>query len=254
MLIVDNQFLPLAERVAALRDPALRERILREHAELMAAVPEGLLRQLSGGFDVMFRLTDPVDYELDPSDSLAAAAARAGVDAAALAYDTLLEEDGRRLLYIPLFNYANHSFDDIAEMIRTPFALFGLSDAGAHCGAICDASMTTSTITVWARDRKHGERLPLEWLVRGYTQRTAAHLGWFDRGVLAPGYLADLNLIDYGRLSFDVPRMAYDLPAGGRRLVQRARGYVGTWVAGARTVDHDEFTGALPGRLLRAGR
>ena len=159
------QLLPLAERVAALRDPALRERILREHAELMAAVPEGLLRQLSGGFDVMFRLTDPVDYELDPSDSLAAAAARAGVDAAALAYDTLLEEDGRRLLYIPLFNYAHHSFDDIAEMISAPFSLFGLSDAGAHCGAICDASMTTSSLTVWARDRKHGERLPLEWQI-----------------------------------------------------------------------------------------
>jgi len=248
------QFLPLAERVAALRDPALKERILREHAELMAAVPDGLLRQLSGGFDVMFRLTDPVDYELDPSDSLAAVAARAGVDVTSLAYDTLLEEDGRRLMYIPLFNYANHSFDDIAEMIRTPFSLFGLSDAGAHCGAICDASMTTSTLTVWARDRKHGERLPIEWLVHGYTQRTAAHLGWFDRGVLAPGYLADLNLIDLDRLACRPPRIVHDLPAGGRRLVQDAAGYRATVKRGLVTFEDGEHTGALPGTLLRGSQ
>jgi hypothetical protein len=248
------QFLPLAERVAALRDPALKERILREHADLMAAVPDGLLRQLSGGFDVMFRLTDPVDYELDPSDSLAAAAARQGVDVASLAYDTLLEEDGRRLMYIPLFNYAHHSFDDIAEMIRAPFSLFGLSDAGAHCGAICDASMTTSTLTVWARDRKHGERLPIEWLVHGYTQRTAAHLGWFDRGVLAPGYLADLNLIDLDRLACRPPRIVHDLPAGGRRLVQDADGYRATVKRGVVTFEDGEHTGALPGTLLRGSQ
>jgi N-acyl-D-aspartate/D-glutamate deacylase len=248
------QFLPLAERVAALRDPALKERILREHADLMAAVPDGLMRQLSGGFDVMFRLTDPVDYELDPSDSLAAAAARQGVDVTSLAYDTLLEEDGRRLMYIPLFNYAHHSFDDIAEMIRAPFSLFGLSDAGAHCGAICDASMTTSTLTVWARDRKHGERLPIEWLVHGYTQRTAAHLGWFDRGVLAPGYLADLNLIDLDRLACRPPRIVHDLPAGGRRLVQDADGYRATVKRGVVTFEDGEHTGALPGTLLRGSQ
>jgi N-acyl-D-aspartate/D-glutamate deacylase len=248
------QFLPLAERVAALRDPALKERILREHADLMAAVPDGLLRQLSGGFDVMFRLTDPVDYELDPSDSLAAAAARQGVDVTSLAYDTLLEEDGRRLMYIPLFNYAHHSFDDIAEMIRAPFSLFGLSDAGAHCGAICDASMTTSTLTVWARDRKHGERLPIEWLVHGYTQRTAAHLGWFDRGVLAPGYLADLNLIDLDRLACRPPRIVHDLPACGRRLVQDADGYRATVKRGVVTFEDGEHTGALPGTLLRGSQ
>ncbi|MFM7060350.1 MAG: N-acyl-D-amino-acid deacylase family protein [Actinomycetes bacterium] len=248
------QFMPLAERVAALRDPALKERILREHAELMAAVPDGLLRQLSGGFDVMFRLTDPVDYELDPSDSLAATAARAGVDVTSLAYDTLLEEEGRRLMYIPLFNYANHSFDDIAEMIRAPYSLFGLSDAGAHCGAICDASMTTSTLTVWARDRKHGERLPLEWLVHGHTQRTAAHLGWLDRGVLAPGYLADLNLIDLDRLACRPPRIVHDLPAGGRRLVQDAAGYRATVKRGLVTFEDGEHTGALPGTLLRGAQ
>jgi N-acyl-D-aspartate/D-glutamate deacylase len=154
-------------------------------------------------------------------------------------------------MYIPLFNYANHSFDDIAEMIRAPYSLFGLSDAGAHCGAICDASMTTSTLTVWARDRKHGERLPLEWLVHGHTQRTAAHLGWFDRGVLAPGYLADLNLIDLDRLACRPPRIVHDLPAGGRRLVQDADGYRATVKRGLVTFEDGEHTGALPGTLLR---
>jgi N-acyl-D-aspartate/D-glutamate deacylase len=246
--------LPLDEKVSALRDPALRARIMIEHSELMAAVPEGLLRQLSGGFDVMFRLSDPVDYELDAGDSLAAEASRRGIEAVDLAYDTLLEDDGKRLIYIPLFNFAHHNFDDIAEMISSPNALFGLSDAGAHCGAICDGSSTTSSLVVWARDRRHGERLPIESLVHGHTQRGAAHMGWMDRGVLAPGYLADINVIDLESLACRPPRIVHDLPAGGRRLVQDAAGYRATIKSGSITFENGEHTGELPGTLLRGAR
>ena len=246
--------LPLAEKVLALRDPTLRARIMIEHAELMEAVPEGLLRQLSGGFDVMFRLSDPVDYELDAGDSLAAEAKRRGIEAVDLAYDTLLEDGGKRLIYIPLFNFAHHNFDDIAEMISSPNALFGLSDAGAHCGAICDASVTTSSLVVWARDRRHGERLPIESLVHGHTQRGAAHMGWMDRGVIAPGYLADINVIDLESLACRPPRIVHDLPAGGRRLVQDASGYRATIKSGSITFENGEHTGELPGTLLRGAR
>ena len=129
----------------------------------------------------------------------------------------------------------------------------GLSDGGAHCGAICDGGMPTFMLTHWTRDRTRGEKLPLEYIVRRQTSQTAELYGITDRGAVVPGMRADLNLIDYERLGFDVPRMAYDLPAGGRRIVQKARGYVGTWVAGVQTVANDEFTGATPGKLLRAG-
>ena len=165
--------LPLAERVVALRDPERRRRILEEHATLIAGLPDGLFKQISGGFDVMFQLSDPVDYELDADWSFGARARAAGADPAAMVYDALLERDGTQLLYLPLFNFAHGNFDDIFEMISTPFSLFGLSDAGAHCGAICDASMTTSSLVVWARDRKRGARLPVEQIVHQQTQRTA---------------------------------------------------------------------------------
>ena len=159
-----------------------------------------------------------------------------------------------QLLYIPLFNFAHGNFDDIFEMISTPFSLFGLSDAGAHCGAICDASMTTSSLVVWARDRKRGTRLPVEQIVHQQTQRTARHVGWLDRGVVAPGYLADLNTIDFDALGCRTPHLVYDLPAGGRRLMQEAVGYRMTIKAGTVTFEDGEATGELPGRVLRGTR
>jgi N-acyl-D-amino-acid deacylase len=246
--------LPLAERVAALRDPQRRRRILEEHATMIAGLPDGLFRQISGGFDVMFPLTDPVDYELDSDWSFGARARAAGADPAAMVYDALLERDGTQLLYLPLFNFAHGTFDDIFEMISTPFSLFGLSDAGAHCGAICDASMTTSSLVVWARDRKRGKRLPVEQVVHQQTQRTAHHVGWLDRGVVAPGYLADLNVIDFDGLGCRPPHLVHDLPAGGRRLMQEAVGYRMTVKAGTVTFEDGESTGALPGRLVRGTR
>jgi N-acyl-D-aspartate/D-glutamate deacylase len=246
--------LPRAERVAALRDPERRRRILAEHATMVAGLPDGLFKQISSGWDVMFPLTDPVDYELDTDWSFGARARGTGASAPELVYDALLERDGTQLLYLPLFNFAHGTFDDIFEMISTPFSLFGLSDAGAHCGAICDASMTTSSLVVWARDRRRGARLPVEAVVHQQTQRTAQHVGWLDRGVLAPGYLGDVNVIDFDALGCRPPHLVHDLPAGGRRLMQEATGYRYTVKAGVVTFEDGEHTGALPGELVRGAR
>ncbi|MEO5723525.1 MAG: amidohydrolase family protein, partial [Ilumatobacteraceae bacterium] len=134
-----------------------------------------------------------------------------------------------------------------------PHTRLGLSDAGAHCGAICDGGVPTFMLTHWVRDRSRGPRLPLEFIIHRQTAQTAALYGMHDRGVIAPGMRADINVIDFEALSFGPPRMAFDLPAAGRRLVQRASGYSATFLAGVQTVADDEFTGALPGRLVRAG-
>lgn len=244
----------LPDRVAALRDPERKRRILAEHAELAATLEPGIIQQIMCGFDVIFRLTDPVDYELDSDWCVAAEARAQGREPADLIYDLLLERDGTQLLYLPLFNFAHGSFDDIHEMITAPNTLFGLSDAGAHCGAICDASMTTSSLAVWSRDRRRGERIPVERIVHGHTQRNAQHMGWMDRGVIAPGYLADLNVIDLDQLACHPPQIIHDLPAGGRRLMQTAAGYRATVKSGTVTFVDGEHTGELPGGLLRGAR
>ena len=246
--------LPLPERVTALSDPERKRRILAEHAEMAAGLSPGLFQQIMCGFDVIFRLTDPVDYELDADWSIAADARRAGADPVSMVYDLLLERGGEQLLYLPLFNFAHGNFDDIHSMITSPNTLFGLSDAGAHCGAICDASMTTSSLTVWARDRRRGDKVPLERIVHGHTQRNALHMGWLDRGVIAPGMVADLNVIDLDRLACHPPAIVHDLPAGGRRLMQTAEGYRATVKSGAVTFEDGEHTGELPGELIRGIR
>ena len=246
--------LPVAERVVALRDPERKRRVLEEHAAMVANLPEGLFRSIVAGWDVMITLTDPVDYEMDSSRSIGAQARATGADPASVVYDALLEREGQQLLYMPLFNFAHGNFDDLYEMITTPFSLFGLSDAGAHCGAICDASMPTSSIALWSRDRKGGATIPVEAIVHQQTQRTAAHVGWLDRGVLAPGYVGDANVIDLDALECRIPHLVHDLPAGGRRLMQEASGYRATVKAGAVTFEDGVHTGELPGRLLRGAR
>ena len=246
--------LPLGERVIALQDPERKRRVLDEHAAMVATLPEGLFRSIVAGWDVMFALTDPVDYEMDTSRSIGAQARASGADPASVVYDALLERDGGQLLYMPLFNFAHGNFDDLHEMITTPFSLFGLSDAGAHCGAICDASMPTSSIALWSRDRKGGATIPVEAIVHQQTQRTAAHVGWLDRGVLAPGYVGDANVIDLDALECRIPHLVHDLPAGGRRLMQEARGYCATVKAGTVTFEDGVHTGELPGRLLRGAQ
>ncbi len=246
--------LPLGERVAALRDPERKRRILTEHAEIAAGLEPGIFAQIMCGFDVLFRLSDPVDYELNADRAIAAEARAVGAEPVDFVYDLLLERDGEQLIYLPLFNFAHGDFADIEAMITSPNTLYGLSDAGAHCGAICDGSMTTSSLTVWARDRRDGPRLPLEQIVHGHTLRNARYLGWADRGVVAPGHLADLNVIDLDALACHAPSIVHDLPAGGRRLMQTAEGYRTTIKSGVVTFVDGEHTGELPGELVRGVR
>jgi N-acyl-D-amino-acid deacylase len=243
----------LAERVLALTEPVRRSRIIAEHRAIVAGLPDaGVAHLVMGGFDLMFRLDDPVDYDICPDDSMAAYAARIDTDVTGLVYDTMLEEDGHRLLYLPLFNFVEGNLGAVREMIGADRSLFGLSDGGAHCGAICDASFTTSYLTLWARDR--ADRFPIEWVVSRITRATARHVGWDDRGTLVPGMLADINVLDFDALGCAPPRIVNDLPAGGRRLLQRAYGYQYTLKGGEPTFVDGVHTGQLPGHLLRGPR
>jgi N-acyl-D-aspartate/D-glutamate deacylase len=236
------------ERLARLRDPEVRRTLIAEHA---ASSPSGFVGILHSGYERMYPLSDPPDYEPTPSDSVAGRAAAAGAAPDELLYDLLLDDDGSRLLYIPLMNYARGDLADVREMLTSPNAMFGLSDAGAHCNSICDGSFPTTAITHWTRDRSRGERLPLEYVVHHQTQRTARHVGWNDRGVVAPGFLADLNVIDHERLTLHPPVLVADLPAGGTRLMQAADGYLATIKRGEVIAEGGELTGARPGRLQR---
>lgn len=243
----------LAEQVAALADPDVRQRLVVEHRASMAGLT-GMAAELFGGFHKLFPLSDPVDYEPDSSRSVAALASARGLDPVELVVELLAERDGHQLLYMPLFNYARGDLSDVREMLLREHAIIGLSDAGAHCGAISDGSFPTTALAHWVRDRSRGERLPLELMVHHLTQRTARHVGWEDRGVLAAGRLADLNIIDLDRLAAHPPHIVHDLPAGGRRLVQSADGYVATFKLGVQTFAEGEHTGELPGGLVRGPR
>lgn len=246
--------LPLAERVVALQNSDLRQQILRSHEALTSGVDAFAGHAFFGRFDEMFVLDEPVNYDLDASQSLGATARRLGVDPREYAYDVQLQGEGRQLIYTPLFNFVHGNLDAVREMITSPVAMFGLSDGGAHCGAICDASMTTSYMTLWARDRSDGTSIPLESVVHQLTRRPASHFGWFDRGLVAPGLLADLNIIDYAGLACASPRIVTDLPAGGRRLLQSASGYRYTIKRGLVTFEDGVATGQLPGKLLRGAQ
>jgi N-acyl-D-aspartate/D-glutamate deacylase len=237
--------LPLDERVAIMRDPAYKERVM----EASRRGDRGLLSNTTK----MFELGDPPDYEPQPEASLARRAERAGVDPLDLAYDLLLGDDGRAFLYVPFLNYDDGNLDAARVMLTHPDTVIGLSDGGAHVGTICDASFPTTLLTHWGRDRAEG-RLDIPFLVQRQTRATARTVGLLDRGVLAPGYRADVNLIDIDALTARPPEMRYDLPAGGKRLVQGADGYVATLVAGTVTYERGEPTGPLPGRLVRGGR
>lgn len=237
----------LSDKVQALRDVRVREKLLRDDALDLGALGKLVLERP----DKIWLVGEEIDYEPKPEDSIAAIAVRKGVTAREVALDALLEHEGRGFLYRPLFNYAEDHLHMVREAQLHPYTIMGLSDAGAHCGAICDGGMPTFMLSFWARDRKRGESLPLEYVVKRQTRDTARFFGLNDRGVLAPGYRADLNVIDFDRLALKTPRVVYDLPAGGRRLLQDARGYAYTCCRGQITVEGDELTGALPGRLLR---
>jgi N-acyl-D-aspartate/D-glutamate deacylase len=198
---------------------------------------------------------DPVrpDYEPPREASAEAVAAARGVSPLQVLLEWMDADDGQGLVYFPIFNYAYNDFSHLHTLLRHPSTMLSLADGGAHCGVVVDAGLPTYMLTHWTRDRSRGPILPLEDVVRRQTSHTASVYGLADRGVLAPGMKADVNVIDYARLGFDAPRMAYDLPAGGRRLLQRARGYLATVVAGVPVYEGGEATGALPGRLVRGG-
>ena len=243
--------LPLAERCKALQDPQLRERIINEMPNDGGLFQKVILDNASHMFPVM---TANIDYEPLPSASATAIAKSANKKVMEVLLDQLVANDGHGLIYMPFFNYAYGDLSFNYEAHQHPGTRMGLSDAGAHCGAICDGGTPTFMLTHWVRDRTRGQKLPLELIVHRQTQQTAALYGLNDRGVIAPGKRADINIIDFEKLNFTMPYMAYDLPAQGRRLVQQAVGYDATFVAGTQIVDSDQFTGALPGNLVRGPR
>jgi N-acyl-D-aspartate/D-glutamate deacylase len=201
----------------------------------------------------LYPLGDVPDYEPPAENSIESLASSRGIDPAELTIDLLSENDGRNFLYMPILNYAEGNLNACGEMLAHPDTLFGLGDGGAHVGLISDASFPTYFLSHWGRDRSHG-RMPVGRVIERLTKNNARAVGLFDRGVVAKGMKADLNVIDFDRVRCDPPVMAYDLPAGGKRLTQRARGYCATVVSGQVTYRQGEPTGALPGRLLRGGR
>lgn len=234
-------------RVAILRDPDFRARLIAEPGGTRAQVKR--LRD----WDWMFPFGDPPQYEPDPSTSIGAQARRQGVEPASLAYDLMMENDGRGILFHPMTNYAGGDLAPVHEMLAHQNTLIGLGDGGAHVGIMCDATDMVHTITYWTRDRTRGPKHPIAEMVRRLTSANAEAIGLHDRGRVAPGMRADINIVDYDALQLQLPEVRYDLPERGKRIMQRSAGFDATIVAGVPVWRHGEATGALPGRLLRSG-
>ena len=240
--------LPHHECVTALREPSRRRRIIDDHPDDGGFFQRVVLDRLAR----MYPATHgDIDYEPSPDSSIIAIASRRGRPPMEVLLDALLADDGHGMVYTPIFNYGYGDLSFSYELHRHPHTRMGLSDAGAHCGAICDGGTPTFMLTHWTRDRIRGPRLPLEHVVHRQTRQTAELYGLHDRGLIVAGMKADINVIDYDNLRFEAPRMAYDFPAGARRLVQQAHGYAATVCSGVVTVVDDTFTGELPGRLIR---
>ena len=244
---------PTFQAVAGL--PAKEQaRLLGEPDRRSQLVDEARTAVRSETLSKVFELGDPPDYEPDPRDSVAARAGRAGADPVGMYVDLLLADEGRAMLYMPFLNYSDGNLDAAAEMMAHPHTVAGLSDGGAHVGTICDASFPTTLLTHWARDRRRGAGFDLPFVVHHQTRATAEAVGLLDRGVIAPGYKADLNVIDHEKLALSAPTVVRDLPAGGKRLMQSAHGYIHTIVSGIETHVDGRPTGARPGRLVRSQR
>lgn len=237
----------LAERVAIMSDPVFRKKLQSE--ECMKGIT--LLEYMCTAYHKMFKLGDPPNYEPTPDQSVAAIAKAQGRDPQDLLYDWLLEDDGQALLLFPLHNYTEFSLDNCREMMTHPATLFGLADGGAHVGTICDGSMPTTMLEYWTRDRTRGELLDLAWTIKELSLSPAQAMGLHDRGQLAQGFKADINIIDYENLHIHAPRMHFDLPTGARRLKQTADGYKATICSGKIIYENGKATGALPGKLIR---
>jgi len=239
--------LDIDARVAVLRDANFRARLISEPSRSSAQAKR--LRD----WESIFPFGDPPQYEPDPSTSVGAEARRRGIDPAELAYDLLMENNGRGILYHPMTNYSGGDMAPVHEMLGHPNTLIGLGDGGAHVGIMCDATDMVHTLTHWTRDRTRGPRHRIEEMVRRLTSANADAIGLHDRGRIAASMRADINVVDYEALQLQMPEVRYDLPAGGKRLLQRSKGFDATIVAGVSVWRHGAATGALPGRLLRSG-
>ena len=239
--------LPLDERVQVMKTDEFREKLLNQ--EGVSINP--LVDEIVTSYGKMFKLGEPANYEPDPKDSFKSLALSSNMTAEEIAYEAMLEKEGRALIYHPLFNYQTGDLSLVEKMLKHPYTISGLGDAGAHCGAISDASFPTTLVQHWSRDRSRGNKLPLEKVIKMQTSETANLLGIKDRGIIEEGYKADINVIDYEKLTLHEPEIINDLPAGGRRLVQKASGYDYTIVSGEIPFIKGEATGALNGRLIR---
>jgi N-acyl-D-aspartate/D-glutamate deacylase len=241
------------EQKAKLLDPAFRARLLAEENDF-SEVPKdimGLLMVVAGGWTMQFEMDEDFDYEPGPEASIAARAAAAGIDPAAYAYDLLCRDDGAGCAYLPILNYADGNLDFLEALQDADDTVNSLSDGGAHCGTICDAASPTFMLQHWVRDRKRGGRIPLERAIKRQCRDTALLYGLEDRGLIAPGYLADINVVDMDRIRLGKPWLAFDLPAGGKRLLQKADGYDATIKSGVVTFRGGEGQGAYPGTVIR---
>jgi len=246
--------MPQAERLAKLKDPEIRAQILgEENSDVLLNKLPPLQRAIASRWDRMYVLNDPPEYEPKPEAAVEEAARLANKTPQEFVYDFMAEGDGGGMLLFPVTNFVTGDLEPVHEMMQDEATIIGLGDGGAHCGQICDASMPTFMLTHWTRDRTRGGKFPVEWAVRRLTSETADFFGFKDRGRLKQGLKADVNIIDYDALQIRRPEVIFDLPAGGRRLVQRAEGYVTTIVSGTPIFENGEATGALPGKLVRAG-
>ena len=241
--------LPLDQKVDIMRDLEFKKKVLLEKP---VSIGNPLVDEIITSFNKMFRLGEPANYEPHPDSSILSESKKLNLTPQEIAYDMLLEKDGRALIYHPLFNYEFGNLDHVETMLKHPYTISGLGDAGAHCGAISDASFPTTLIQHWGRDRDRGEKFPLESLIKMQTFDTSQLLGINDRGLLVEGLKADINIIDFDNLSIHEPEIVNDLPAGGRRLVQKASGYSYTIVSGEVAFKDGEATGKLNGQLIRS--
>lgn len=239
------------ERLAELRKPEVRAAILAEELPLMG---DEFMDTIIGGYDKLYELGSPPNYEPGPQDSIAARAASAGVAPQELCYDLMMQRDGKNVIYFPCFGYGANDLSRQVELLEDDTTVLSLADTGAHCGVLCDASVPTQMISYYARDRDRGHRFSIEQSVKMQTMDTARCVGLEDRGTLEVGMKADLNLIDYDRLQLAAPEIIFDLPAGGRRMYQGATGYAATIVSGEIIMQDGEYTGAVPGKLIRGAQ
>ena len=248
---IEIKDLPLDEKLFKLRDEQFRKRLL---AEAPQVENNPFLRQAHARYHDMYVMQENPDYEPPPSESIASQAMELGLNPLELCLDILTRGEGKDMIYYAFLNYGESSLDPAKEMMEHPNTILGLGDGGAHCGSICDGSFTTHMLTHWTRDRKRGEKLELPWVIKAHCRDTAKAVGLNDRGVLAPGYKADINIVDLEKMQLRKPEVHFDLPAGGRRLMQYAEGYVATIVNGVPIYLDGESTGARPGRLVRGSK